>query len=337
MKLLVVVEIGADVRIPPQRDPRSGRVREEWLVRDFEPASARALDIALRSKTAQPGVEVTVVHLGPVGNESWLRSALARGCDRAVRVWDETVATTKVAGKAVVLAAAARAAGFDLVLCGTGGLLDASGQLGVLLAEGLGVPCVTEVVEMAWGARATDAPETDALPTAGAGRVELARALDQGVRERVEGRLPLVAAVSGRVSVGGAGDSSLNPNVPATALLGAQEREIPVWTLADLGVPFDQVRRADRALRFFEPRPVRPRVYPLKVPDPALPAFERVLKLVDGAVQRRAGRIVRKPAEEIVEEIFRTLKDEGWLDHLRLGADGPAPGPRAGGPEGAGP
>jgi electron transfer flavoprotein beta subunit len=291
MKLLVVVEIGADVRIPPQRDPRSGRVREEWLVRDFEPASARA----------QPGVEVTVVHLGPVGNESWLRSALARGCDRAVRVWDETVATTKVAGKAVVLAAAARAAGFDLVLCGTGGLLDASGQLGVLLAEGLGVPCVTEVVEMAWGARATDAPETDALPTAGAG------------------------------------DSSLNPNVPATALLGAQEREIPVWTLADLGVPFDQVRRADRALRFFEPRPVRPRVYPLKVPDPALPAFERVLKLVDGAVQRRAGRIVRKPAEEIVEEIFRTLKDEGWLDHLRLGADGPAPGPRAGGPEGAGP
>ena len=43
MRILVLLEVGADVRIPPELDPRSGRVREEWLVRELDPASARAL------------------------------------------------------------------------------------------------------------------------------------------------------------------------------------------------------------------------------------------------------------------------------------------------------
>ncbi len=32
MKVLVFLDVAADVRIPPERDPRSGRVRDEWLV-----------------------------------------------------------------------------------------------------------------------------------------------------------------------------------------------------------------------------------------------------------------------------------------------------------------
>ena len=55
----------------------------------------------------------------------------------------------------------------------------------------------------------------------------------------------------------------------------------------------------------------------MKAPDPALPAFDRVLELVEGAVQRRSGQVIQKPAKEIVEEIFQILKDEGWLEHLR--------------------
>ncbi len=38
MRILVLLEVGADVRIPPELDPRSGRVREEWLVRELDPA-----------------------------------------------------------------------------------------------------------------------------------------------------------------------------------------------------------------------------------------------------------------------------------------------------------
>ena len=92
MRVLVFVGEGVDVRVPPQRDPRSGRVREQWLVREIDPASARALDLALALKSAGVATEVTAIHMGPETTETYLQQALARGCDRAIRVWDEEVA-----------------------------------------------------------------------------------------------------------------------------------------------------------------------------------------------------------------------------------------------------
>jgi electron transfer flavoprotein alpha/beta subunit len=199
-------------------------------------------------------------------------------------------------------------------------VFDVSGQLGVLLAQLLAVPCVTQVVEIAVpevseerggegeGSAATDEGATDLE------RAVLTRALHGGFRERVEGALPLVVTAC---PDGSGAETLTGPTVSANALLAAHEQQISVWDLADLGVPSERVRRADRALRVSEPLPVRPRLHRLKAPDPALPAFDRVLELVEGAVQRRAGQVIQKPAEEIVGEIFQTLKDEGWLDHLR--------------------
>jgi electron transfer flavoprotein beta subunit len=304
MKVLVFLELGADVRIPPERDPRSGRVREEWLVREIDPGSARALNLALGLRAAQPGTEVTAVHLGPPSAELWLRQALARGCDRVVRVWDEEVGEVRAPGKAVILAAAAEAAGFDLALTGAAGVINGSGQVGVLLAAHLGVPCVTQ--------------GTDIVPPDDAGSVEITRGLDEGFRERVEVLLPLVATVT---AGGPTSDAAPPPDILATALLAAQDRDITTWDLADLGVPRDRVRLADQSLRYGRPGPRRPRLHRLAAPDSALPAFDRILELVRGSVQTRQGRVVQLPAEAMVEEIFRTLKDEGWLDHLRAGGE----------------
>jgi electron transfer flavoprotein alpha/beta subunit len=138
MKLVVFLEVGADLRIPPERDPRSGRVRQEWLVRELDAASRQALHVALRLKKVQPETEITVIHLGGVEDESWLRHALAQGSDRAVRVWDGEMSGVSAAGKAVVLSAAAQAAGYDLILTGARGAIDEAGQLGVLLGERFG-------------------------------------------------------------------------------------------------------------------------------------------------------------------------------------------------------
>ena len=311
MKAVVLLGLGADVRIPPQRDPRSGRVREEWLVREIDPGSARALELALQLTATRPGVEVTALHLGPPETEPWLRRALARGAGRAVRIWDDEAAGLHAAAKAVVLAAAVEAAGFDLVLTGAAGVIDAGGQLGVLLAAHLGVPCVTQVAEFA-------GPSTSQVGLS----VQMTRALERGFRERVEVVLPAVVTVS---ALEAAEDASACRDVPAAALLAAQAAEITVWELSDLGVPRERVRRAEQVLRYGWPRIPDPRLRPLAAPDPALPAFDRILKLIAGSVQRREGRVVKKPADEVVEEIFRALRDEGWLDHLRAGRDGSAP------------
>lgn len=304
MKILVLLEVGADVRVPPQLDPRSERVREEWLVRQPDPACERALALALGLAAGESGAEVTVVHLGPAQGEPWLRRALAAGAGSAVRVWSDELAGVGAAGKAVVLAEAARAAGFDLVLAGARGVVDGSGTLGVLLADELGVPCVTQVEA---AARAAD----DA-----AEGVELTRALDRGYRERVVAPLPLVATVAPP-----AGDPDVPPGPSAFARLRAEAADIPVWDLADLGVPAARLREAEEALRVGPLVPARPRLHPLAAPDSSLPVFDRILKLVEGSVKRREGRVVRQSAEQTVEEIFEALRSEGWLDHLRAGPD----------------
>lgn len=314
MKLLVFLQVGADVRVPPQCDPRSGRVREEWLVRELDPGSSRALDVALSLKAAGQGLEVTAMHLGPANAEPWLRGAIARGCASAVRVWDEEIAASRAAGKALIAAAAARAAGFDLILTGSCGVLRGSGQFGVLLAAHLGVPAVTRVTAV----RVTEEART----------LELTRALAYGFRERVAAELPFVATVTAEEVVPRA---DTEPAVPAAALLAAQLAALPVWSLADLGVPSDQPRRATETLEAGAIRALRPRLRALAAPDAALPAFERILKLVQGSVECREGRVVRKPADEVVEEIFTTLRDEGWLDHLRAGRE--TAGPAVGGDE----
>jgi electron transfer flavoprotein alpha/beta subunit len=149
------------------------------------------------------------------------------------------------------------------------------------------------------------------MPLEGVDSVEMNRGLDRGFRERVKAFLPVVATVSPGVS-----ETSAPADIPAAALLAAHDREISVWNLADLGVPYDWVRRADQPLRYGQPRPRHPRLCPIAAPNPALPAFERIQELVRGSVQRRGGRMIQGPAEAIVEEIFTTLKDEGWLNHL---------------------
>jgi electron transfer flavoprotein beta subunit len=307
VRVLVLFDVAADVRIPPERDPRSGRVREDWLVREIDPAGARALDLALALTSDRPNGHLTVIHLGPPEHDSFLRHALARGYDRAIRVWDAEVSEARTAGKALILAAAAQAAGYDLVLTGSRGVIGSGGQLGVLLAGHLAVPCLTEV-------------GTAAL-SADSRRLEVTRELERGFREKVEAGLPVVITVA---SGGPAGDGGGAPaDVSARALLTALEQDITVWTLADLGVAPGAARRADRPLEYGAPRTRCPRLHPVVPPDPTLPAFDRILGLVGGSVKHREGRVVRRLAEEVAREVFEILRDEGWLDHLRPGGGEP--------------
>ncbi len=124
------------------------------------------------------------------------------------------------------------------------------------------------------------------------------------------------------VAAGASGAREAPPQPSARARLRAQSREIPVWDLADLGVPLAQVRHAGEALRAGPARPARPRQRAIAAPDSSLPAFDRILKLVEGSVKRREGRVVRQTDEQTVEQIFEALRTEGWLDHLRPGAAG---------------
>ena len=313
MRVVVLMELTGDVALREQsadvRDERIAndrRVPDQWRILQVNPADAAALDVALGLKDADPSVHVTLLHLGPPDAAQWMREELARGGDAALRVWDDELTGAATAVKALALTAAVRTGGFDLVLAGTANAVSAGGQLGVLLARHLGVPCVTQ-------ARVVGPASVEAgRPLNAPQRLTIMRALARGFRERVEVTLPAV------ITVVAAAEAAWHM-ASVNHLVEAQGAELPVLDLATLGVPREAVRRAGAALRPGSMRPPRPRLRFIPTPDQAAPAFDRILQMVAGVVRQREGRVVRGDPEAVVQELFDFLRREGWLDHLRRG------------------
>ena len=130
------------------------RVNEsaEW-VRDYDASfemnepDAYALEEALRLKE-QHGGEVVVCVAGPPRVTQVIREALARGADRAIHVQHEQLAFADANVVASSLATAMLPEQFDLVLTGLQSDDQGFGQTGVILAERLGLPHATIVMEV---------------------------------------------------------------------------------------------------------------------------------------------------------------------------------------------
>ena len=111
----------------------------------INPYDEFALEEALQRKEKEGG-EVAVFSVGGAGVVPSLRNALALGADRAVHI--KTDAEPDAPGVASLLADALRGQGFDLILCGKQSVDDDAGVVGPMLAEFLGLPCVTVAVEI---------------------------------------------------------------------------------------------------------------------------------------------------------------------------------------------
>jgi electron transfer flavoprotein beta subunit len=108
---------------------------------------AYALEEALRLKEKHGG-EVVVCSAGPARAAQVIREALARGADRAIHVEADALAVADAATVAAALAAAIRDEQFDLVLAGLQSDDQGFGQVGVVLAESLGMPHATIIMEV---------------------------------------------------------------------------------------------------------------------------------------------------------------------------------------------
>ena len=111
---------------------------------------AYALEEALRLKE-QHGGEVVVCSAGPLRVSQVIREALARGADRAIRVESDSLAVSDGYMVAEALAAAVREEQFDLVLTGLQSDDQGFAQTGVVLAELLGIPHATIIMEVQVG------------------------------------------------------------------------------------------------------------------------------------------------------------------------------------------
>ncbi|TAK17292.1 MAG: electron transfer flavoprotein beta subunit/FixA family protein [Acidobacteria bacterium] len=137
-------------------------VTREWQVRvnddktwvkdgdaswELNEPDAYALEEALRLKEKHGG-EVVVISAGPSRATQVIREALARGADRAIHVDGDVFATADAFVAADALAAALKDEQIDLVLTGLQSDDQGFAQVGVILAEKLGMAHSTIIMEV---------------------------------------------------------------------------------------------------------------------------------------------------------------------------------------------
>ncbi len=122
-------------------------IRDQDASYELNEPDAYALEAALRLKE-QHGGEVVVISAGPARVSQVIREALARGADRAIHVEGDALVDADAAATAGALGAALAGEACDLVL--TGLQSDDSGfaQTGVVLAETLGLPHATIIMDV---------------------------------------------------------------------------------------------------------------------------------------------------------------------------------------------
>jgi electron transfer flavoprotein beta subunit len=122
-------------------------IRDQDASFELNEPDAYALEEALRLKEKHGG-EVIVCSAGPARAAQVIREALARGADRAIHVESDALASADAVSVAQALAGAIRDEQVDLVLTGLQSDDQGFGQVGVVLAETLGMPHATIIMEV---------------------------------------------------------------------------------------------------------------------------------------------------------------------------------------------
>src|SRR4051812_2202827 len=147
MKIAVCVKQVVTREWPLRVNEAATWIRDADASFELNEPDAYALEEALRLKEKHGG-EVVVCCAGPARATQVLREALARGADRAIHI-EQPAGDVADAGQiAGMLAAAMREEGFELILTGLQSDDQGFGQVGVLLASGLGLPHATIIMEV---------------------------------------------------------------------------------------------------------------------------------------------------------------------------------------------
>ena len=123
-------------------------INETDVAQQTNESDGYALEEALRLKEAKGDGEVIVCSLGQQSAKTVIKDALARGADRAIHVVNDQPSKLSPYQIAKAIADAIREENADLVFTGLQSDDTSYGQTGVILAELLGIPHATIVIEV---------------------------------------------------------------------------------------------------------------------------------------------------------------------------------------------
>jgi electron transfer flavoprotein beta subunit len=210
------VKIIVSIKQAPARDSllriqSSGNwIQEDDLSFEINEPDAYALEAALQLKEKNGG-EVVALCAGPARAAQTIREALAKGADRAIHIEEENLRALDPLAVARLIAGAAGAEKPDLILTGLQSDDLGYGQTGVILAELLGLPHATIIMQV----------------EARGDSIRVKRELEDGWFQHVEMPLPALLTIQSGIS-----------KLRYATLMGikkAKTKEIKRLTAADLG------------------------------------------------------------------------------------------------------
>ena len=191
-------------------DPETNALIREGVASIVNPFDENAIETALQLRDKHGG-KVTVITMGPPQAESALRQALAMGADEAILLTDPKFRGSDTLATSYALAQTIRKIGdYDLIICGKQAIDGDTAQVPPGVAERLGLPQVTFVINV----------EVE-------GKTLRCKRMLEDCFEVVQTRLPAVISVVKQIN------EPRHP--PMKGVLRARRAQIPHWTAADIG------------------------------------------------------------------------------------------------------
>jgi electron transfer flavoprotein beta subunit len=228
MKIMVAVKQVAalDEDFTIREDGRD--VDADFLIRDLNEWDDFSLEEAVKIKEASAApIEIIAVSVGPEEVDESLRKCLAKGADRAIRVWDSAMEGSDPIAIARVLAAVAKREAAGMLFAGVQSSDQSFAATGIAVAAFLGWPHAAVISHL------------DYAP--GAKSAVFRRELEGGLLQEVEIQCPAVLTIQ------------LGINTPRYASLRsikqAAAKTIEILSPADLGLTAGDVGEAGSGSR----------------------------------------------------------------------------------------
>jgi len=228
------VKIVVCIKQVPARDsllrlnPGATWVQEADLTFEVNEPDIFALEEGLRLKEKHGG-EVVVATLGPARAQQAIKEALAKGADRALHLDDPAFATLDAFGIARALSKAIEKEKPDVILTGLQSDDFGAAQTGVVLAEFLGLPHSTIIMEI----------------QVEGGALRVKRELEGGWFQWISLPLPAVITIQ----------SGINKPRYATlkGIMAAKKKPVQKLAAADLGLSAQDLAPRQRIAKVYTP------------------------------------------------------------------------------------
>jgi len=176
MKILVCIKQVPDMESKFKIDGGGtwyARTDLAWRMNEYD---EYAVEQAVQLKEQVKDADLTVLCIGGDQVKETMKKALAMGCDRGAHIADDDASGKEPYQIAGIIAEYAKDKNFDLIFTGLQSQDRGSGQVGILVAEMLGLPGITTAVHFAYAD----------------GTIEVKRELEGGVKACVKVVAPAV-------------------------------------------------------------------------------------------------------------------------------------------------